>query len=233
MSARRLVIAALVVLVLAVAGGVAALIATRAAPTVIIVEKGDTLFELATDHGVTVDDLRGWNDLEGDLIEIGQVLLVYPTRRGVTGPAVVASPVPMPSNPRGRTRAAAAAPATPQLTLPPENPCLAGPSLEGAADEAMAASQGLSHEQVRRAMGGFVHHTLTCLQGTDASPSDALRLEIRVACTGRVADVSVLDQGDWPSAVATCVADTLKFAPFPAHDLPDGETFEYPLRYTP
>jgi hypothetical protein len=30
-----------------------------------------------------------------------------------------------------------------------------------------------------------------------------------------------------------CVTDTLRFAEFPAHDLPDGFSFDYPLTYSP
>jgi len=32
-----------------------------------------------------------------------------------------------------------------------------------------------------------------------------------------------------PDAVAACVAEVLRHAPFPAHDLPDGMTFDYPV----
>ncbi|MDP6935175.1 MAG: LysM peptidoglycan-binding domain-containing protein, partial [Myxococcota bacterium] len=42
-----------------------------------VVVRGDTLFEIARDHGVTVEDLRSWNGLKGDLIEVGQVLSIH------------------------------------------------------------------------------------------------------------------------------------------------------------
>jgi len=43
------------------------------------VVKGDTLSEIATKHDVTVDDLRRWNGLEGDVIRLGQTLRLGPT----------------------------------------------------------------------------------------------------------------------------------------------------------
>ena len=37
-----------------------------------VVQRGDTLGKLAKTHGVTVQDLRALNDLDGDLIQVGQ-----------------------------------------------------------------------------------------------------------------------------------------------------------------
>ena len=45
--------------------------------------RGDTLFLIAKAHEVTVDELREWNGIEGDLIEVGQVLRIH------TGPVEV------------------------------------------------------------------------------------------------------------------------------------------------
>ncbi len=188
------------------------------------VVRGDTLFLIAKAHGVSVDQLRAWNGLEGDLIEVGQIIEI---REG-------SEPAPAP-RPRAR-RSSKPAPApttggTADLSLPPEKPCLAGPS-EVVGDEGMAASEGLSSEQVRGAMGAFVHNTLRCIPG-EFSPDAPLTLELTVACTGRVSEVSIADAGGWPDEVAQCVRSVLGFTPFPAHDLPDGETVRYPLRYTP
>ncbi len=43
------------------------------------VVKGDTLTRLARKHGVTVSDLREWNEVEGDRIEVGQRLWLSPS----------------------------------------------------------------------------------------------------------------------------------------------------------
>jgi hypothetical protein len=80
-------------------------------------------------------------------------------------------------------------------------------------------------------MGGFINHVVPCIGGE--SPTQTLLLEITVACSGVVDGVEVLEQGDWPAEVASCVAETLSYAEFPAHDLPDGESFQYPLKFTP
>ena len=59
-----------------------------------------------------------------------------------------------------------------------------------------------------------------------------LGLSITVACTGRVATVRVTDDGGLDASLVSCITDTLRYAPFPAHDLPDGETFGYPMVFS-
>jgi LysM repeat protein len=44
-------------------------------PTITVV-KGDTLSKLARANGVTVAQLKEWNELSSDTIEIGQVLVL-------------------------------------------------------------------------------------------------------------------------------------------------------------
>lgn len=46
------------------------------------VRPGDTLSKIATAHGVTVTDLRAWNQLRGSVIRAGQRLTVYPSGTG-------------------------------------------------------------------------------------------------------------------------------------------------------
>ena len=43
-----------------------------------IVESGQTLWSIAVAYGVSLDDLRAWNDLTGSVIRIGQVIIVKP-----------------------------------------------------------------------------------------------------------------------------------------------------------
>lgn len=40
------------------------------------VVKGDTLFRIAKNHGITVNNLKNWNNLSGNVISIGQKLQV-------------------------------------------------------------------------------------------------------------------------------------------------------------
>ena len=49
---------------------------TDDAPTYHTVSKGETLYRLSREYGVTVDDLKQWNDLSSNLISIGQQLIV-------------------------------------------------------------------------------------------------------------------------------------------------------------
>jgi len=42
------------------------------------VKRGDTLSEIAADHGVPLSQLRSWNSIRGSSIRVGQELLLYP-----------------------------------------------------------------------------------------------------------------------------------------------------------
>ena len=200
-------------------------------PTVTVV-RGDTLFLIAQAHGVTVADLRRWNGIEGDLIEVGQVLIVG----SIDADAPTADPdaptVQPPTARRpgpARPRPSAGSPPAPRR-MPPPKRCLSGPEGTDLGEAGMAASTGLTQAQARSALDAFVGEVLPCIHG---APTAALQLELNVACTGQVQSVRIADQGDWPADVADCVADTLGYTPFPAHGLPDGDVVFYPLRYTP
>ncbi len=118
----------------------------------------------------------------------------------------------------------------PALSMPRAQPCLSGPSDVGELDEmTMAGSAGLDADQVQGTMRGFLPKALDCFRD---SRSGTLSVEIDVACSGRVTSAQVLDDGGLDSEVARCVTERLAYAPFPAHDMPDGFSFEYPVRYT-
>jgi hypothetical protein len=92
----------------------------------------------------------------------------------------------------------------------------------------MVASAGLDSDAVRTVMRAAAQSALRCFQG---SPSVTMVLDLNVACTGRVASVGISDDGGAPSLTQTCLKEALRYAEFPAHGLPDGESFEYPLSY--
>lgn len=48
------------------------------APSVHVVQAGETIFRIARQYGVSVQQLRQWNNLKNDVIEIGQQLIVAP-----------------------------------------------------------------------------------------------------------------------------------------------------------
>ena len=64
-------------IVLALLGGVAMLpVETSDGGETVSVQGGDSLSKLAKRHKVTVEQLRNWNELKGDLIKVGQVLQI-------------------------------------------------------------------------------------------------------------------------------------------------------------
>lgn len=197
--------------------------APESEPAAYTVVAGDTLFVIARDHGVSLDALRAANAIDGDLIEVGQRLVI--PRRGA---AVAPNRARSAPTPRGRPqRASAAEDARLTLRLPSEKPCLAGPTGDALGERGAVASQGLSQSAVKAALDGFASNLLRC-----ATPGSAglVTFTVVVACTGRVASVRAGPTGADADVVA-CMADTLRYAPFPAHDLPDGETIDYPLSW--
>ena len=207
-------------------------------PEVVVVVRGDTLGELARTHGVTVADLKRWNHLSSDLIEVGQRLELFREVAVVSASTSRTSPRPRrrtPGSPDDDGRDAdrppeSSGPRVPDLPSPRAKPCLAGPSGAGLADADAVASEGLSYEQARGAMDAFLPKVGTCLVDLDPVPSQPLDLGISVGCDGRVQRVVIRNRADWPDAHADCLARAIEKAPFPAHALPDGDTFHYPLR---
>lgn len=201
-----------------------------AAPTH-TVARGETLGVIADRHGVSVEDLVRWNALpSADRIEVGQVLVLAgdvgtppppttPKRRRKRVGGTVQAPAPAPgSEPSG----------APALVLPAAQPCLPPPDLHD--EEGMVASAGLSEDQVRSAMSRFVGNTLRCVPPGWTSDG-TLTVTVEVACTGRVATVTVIDPGSFPADMVSCVADVLRYAGFPSHDTETGFAFDYPLRF--
>ena len=219
-----------VALLAAVVGGLWLLRLCEPEPLRYAVVRGDTLTRVGKKHGVSVEDLRSWNGLQGDLIEVDLVLLIWPRGGGETL-AVTSSGRQLrrsaDHDPPGDARAG--------LHMPSEQPCLAGPALDqlsAAADELqLLASRGLSQAQVEAAMNAFIPTLFRCVP-EGGQPDGILELELTVACTGRVAQVEQADLGGLADELAACVAETRRYTPFPAHDMPGGFEFRYPLRFS-
>jgi LysM repeat protein len=47
-------------------------------PVVHVVQAGETVFRIARQNGVSVQQIRQWNNLKNDVIEVGQQLVVAP-----------------------------------------------------------------------------------------------------------------------------------------------------------
>lgn len=199
-------------------------------PVRYVVEKGDTLWHIARFHGVQVAEIETWNGLSDDSIEVGQILLIYPPgagdaieatdRRGRTGKVSGGRIETTPSAASGR-----------ELRMPDAKPCLAGPDEATLGENGLefAASAGLSYTETKAAMDVFLPRLGRCVPEEGASGTASL--ELTVGCSGRVAEVRMLDSGGLPADMVSCVRETLRYAEFPAHDIPDGFTFAYPLTF--
>ena len=51
---------------------------TGNSPAVHVVQAGETVFRIARQNGVSVQQIRQWNNLKNDVIEVGQQLIVAP-----------------------------------------------------------------------------------------------------------------------------------------------------------
>ncbi len=196
-------------------------------PVTYTVVAGDTLFLIAKRHGVALEDLVALNELDSDLIEIGQLLQIP-----VGGEA--------PPTPNRRSARKTAHTHTSKahdwgLTKPQPQPCLPGPQpgTEAEEDLAFSMSQGLQVEAANAALRGFAQHTLKCVPTDgDFSPAEPLPIGLHVGCDGRVISVSAPAGGGWSEEVASCIESVLQYVPFPPHSLPDGDWIRYPLTYT-
>lgn len=107
-------------------------------------------------------------------------------------------------------------------------PCLAGPSEADLPEEGTVSGKGLELGALRSAMSAAATHALPCF--ADA-PTGAITFDIVAGCDGRVSKIRVAEDGGYPSDVLGCAVEVLRNASLPAHDLPDGQEFSYPLSY--
>ncbi|MES2640347.1 MAG: hypothetical protein V4850_12720 [Myxococcota bacterium] len=154
------------------------------------------------------------------LVIVGLLAVAYTMRPPAPEPLAPVATADAPKKAKKAKKARAAGPPAEKACLPP--PTDVGP-------EDMVASAGLDPGDVRTVMRAASQTSLACFGD---SPSVVVRLSILVACTGRVAKVDVEDDGGATPEVQACVQEALRNAEFPAHALPDGDRFEYPLRYS-
>jgi hypothetical protein len=117
------------------------------------------------------------------------------------------------------------------LRAPAARDCLGAPDAEIAGEGfAMIGSRGLDVDAVKVAMASFNPNLFQCVS-PESAPNGTLELSITVGCDGRVSEVEVISDDDLPAPLVRCVQELLELAPFPTHDLPDGESFLYPMRF--
>lgn len=213
---------------------VLACIATDPPPTPTVrtytVVRGDSLSLIARREGVTVEELKRWNGLGSDLIEVDQVLRIedggeppepaLPRRTGARTTKRTPSPVPEMGTADG--------PTLPALSRPTPRACLSVDTVGGSGE--MVSSQGLDPASTTEVMNAFMPKLGSCLVGLDPWPTTALPLQIHVGCDGLVDHVGIQGGHDWSVPHAECIQQALSFVAFPPHALPEGDSFLYPLR---
>lgn len=225
-------------------------------PPTVTVARGDTLGKIAKANGVSLADLRSWNGIDGDLIQVGQVLKLGESGPGEPlwqlladrfagapepEPEVVADAPAGPKRKRARKAPQGGAPppeyveeeptSWPPLKPPAPKECLdpfAG--VDGGGDHAFGRSEGLSGKQVKVGVSAFQQQTLRCADGHD-SIAGGMTLELTIGCDGRVLKAEVIDDAIPADGFADCVAQVMTFASFPAHAR-DEVTVQVPLSYT-
>jgi len=129
------------------------------------------------------------------------------------GPAIPDAPITPPSVPKPAPKA-----------------CLSG-AAEEIGEEGITVSRGLDAGQISAGMSGISRYTPRCFpRGTEGTYT--VLTEVVVGCDGRVAEVVTLDPGAVPDRIVSCIETTLASAAFPAHALPDGVTFQIPLKFS-
>lgn len=207
-------------------------------PIEVEVVAGDSLWRIADRHGVTVDELKAWNGLTSNKIDPGQILLVYPEGAEATPAAATRQASRSRRSGGGRVQAPPEGSAAPALRMPEPKPCLA---LDEAAlgEDDMVAAEGLSYAQTKAAMDAFLPSLSRCFgagedgEGLGQEAIDgSVTFEITVGCDGRVAQARAVDSQGLPASLVSCASETLAYAAFPAHDMPDGFTFRYPASFS-
>ena len=210
--------------------------------------RGDTLETVAASHSVGADALRAWNWGVDDPLEPNQVLMVWPKGRPFVediadavhivqrrwAPQMLVVPLKATlATVKWRADGVQVGKdeAVP-LAAPPAQSCLERRVIEpirpGDPERARA---GLTNEQVNAAMDAFLPRATKCLDG--ARNPGTIRLDMVVACDGRVARVQQIGDSGYPAPIVECITNVLHYVPFPAHDAEEGDHFEYLLELKP
>jgi hypothetical protein len=116
------------------------------------------------------------------------------------------------------------------LKIPAEKPCLEPPDGSKLSEDEMISELGLTIDDIQTAVDRFLPKIAECVRDGTA-PFEAAWFDMVVGCNGRVTSVDVVESGDWPLELVACVRATMRYIPFPAHGLPDGEMFQQPIGF--
>ncbi|MEM6930285.1 MAG: hypothetical protein AAF602_25315 [Myxococcota bacterium] len=91
---------------------------------------------------------------------------------------------------------------------------------------------GPSPEALKARLRTVTPTFMPCFTERDATADGTLHLSMTIDCTGTLADITVIEDGDWSPDVVQCTRDALGLARFPAHGRSNGYTFDFPVRYS-
>jgi LysM repeat protein len=210
--------------------------------------RGDSIESVAASNALSADALRAWNWGVDDPIEPNQVLMIWPRGRPFVediadavhivqrrwAPQMLVVPLKA-TLATVRWRADGVQVGKDEaipLAAPPAQSCLARRVIEpirpGDPERVRA---GLTNEQINAAMEAFLPRATKCLDG--ARNPGTMRLDMVVACDGRVARVQQIGDSGYPAPIVECITNVLHYVPFPAHDAEEGDHFEYLLDLKP
>jgi len=221
---RKIIIASVIALAF---GGMYFWTAQEAYPTYAVV-KGDSLSKIAKQHRVSVKELKAWNNLPSDLIEVGQRLVI---RTDSKLPTAVVKKKKKKNN-AGIVMHKSGMTAVPTKQLPKAKRCLGGPDASSLnAEQGMMTNQGLSSNQISNAMNDFFPQLSDCMP--DVWPTANIEVDFNIGCNGRVSYVRIVKDDDLDFGIQSCLEDAFQYTEFPAHDLPDGMDFTFPIQFEP
>ena len=67
----------------------------------------------------------------------------------------------------------------------------------------------------------------------DVWPTASIEIDFNVGCNGLVEYVRIVKDDGLDFTIQDCIEDAFQYAEFPAHDLPDGMDFSYPIEFAP
>lgn len=155
--------------------------------------------------------LRTGTDMRTTNAEQSADLAVRPAPHN-TGPSVASGPVTVP-----------------RLTMPAAKRCkVLGTRNTG--EDGMYGGEGLSSAAIKAALQTTLGTSRKCMPaGTRGKFS--MIIELTVGCDGRVKNAFTINGGGLPGPVTDCIEKVLAHTAFPAHDIPDGQSFQYPINY--
>ena len=117
----------------------------------------------------------------------------------------------------------------PRVARPAPKKCLANSATQ-VDENGMVREAGLGTGQITAGMAAISRYTPQCFpSGTVGSYS--LVVEVTVGCDGRVSNVYTVSPGSVPPRVTGCIEQTVSSAGFAAHGVPDGMSFQYPMKF--